>query len=172
MPAWPHQRYQDLAAGSLTEMIDAVAALPPEDRAAASKGAGRATAQMTKEATERSQMVAAITVAVVLGVTPAQFLKLLGPSGTWLLSDLLDGDEREPFVRAAVALGPGWAAELVERCPRRVDGGLVDLLLELVVAHDLPMPALPSVWEMWVNTDALSLPHPGLCLKSGTAPAQ
>ena len=142
-------------------MIDAVAALPPEDRAAASKGAGRATARMAKEATERSQMVAAITVAVVLGVTPAQFLKLLGPSGTWLLSDLLDGDEREPFVRAAVALGPGWAAELVERCPRRVDGGLVDLLLELVVAHDLPMPALPSVWEMWVNTDALSLPHPG-----------
>lgn len=162
MASWPFERHLELAAHRcVTDMVEAVAALPTDEREAASKGAGRAVTRMAKEATERSQFVAAIRLAVVLGVTPSQFLKLLGPSGTWLLSDLLDGDEREPFVRAAVALGPDWAAELIERCPRRVDGGLVDLLLELVVAHDLPMPALPSVWEMWVNVDALSLPRPG-----------
>ncbi|RRD48323.1 DUF6493 family protein [Arachnia propionica] len=162
MASWPFERHLELAAHRcVADMVEAVAALPADEREAATKGAGRAVTRMAKEATDRSQFVAAIRLAVVLGVTPSQFLKLLGPSGTWLLSDLLDGDEREPFVRANMALGPDWAAELIERCPRRVDGGLVDLLLELVVAHDLPMPALPSVWEMWVNVDALSLPRPG-----------
>ncbi|MDO5083071.1 MAG: DUF6493 family protein [Arachnia propionica] len=162
MSAWPHQRYQDLAAGSLTEMIDAVAALSAEERAAAAAGAGRATARMDKEATDRDQRVAVIVLAVALGVTPSQFLKLISPSGSWLLYDVVNHRcNRDPFLRAAVALGPGWAAELVERCPRRVTGYLADLLLELVVAHDLPMPAQAAIWESWVNDDDLSLPRPG-----------
>lgn len=162
MTAWPIERYRELVAlPSLADRIAAVAALSPEELAAASQGVGKAVARISKEAEERREFVAAIELAVLLGATPTQFLKLLGPTDTWLLWDLLDGENRVPFVRAAVALGPGWAAELVERCPRRVDGYLVDLLLELVVAHDLPMPTTPSLWEAWVNDDDLSLPRSG-----------
>ncbi|MDO5066071.1 MAG: DUF6493 family protein [Propionibacteriaceae bacterium] len=161
MSPWPIERYLELTAcDGVAQLVEAVEALPTEELEAARKGAGKATARMAKEGRERSQFVAAIALAVVLGVTPSQLLKLLGPSGTWLLHDLLRSHDREPFLQAAVALGPEWAAELIERCPRRVTGDLVELLLELVIAHDLPMPAQASIWEMWVNDDELSLPRP------------
>lgn len=146
---------------SLEDLVTVLDDLTEADRSAIRKAIGKALPSLRR----RIEKVGAggqrlVLLAVAVGATPAQCATVFFPWDVWQLMRLpITRDRLLPWL---VGNGPDWAGDLITRLLKRrsTDGTYTELIDELVLALDLPIPDDPGFLTGWAKGNGSS-PRPG-----------
>jgi len=149
-----------LESKSFKDLVAALDALTEADRSAIRKAIGKALPSLRRRMEEDRRSGHLILLAVAVGATPAQCVTAFSPWDIWQLIRLPITHDR--LLSWLAGNGPDWAGDLIARLLKRRDGAetYAELIDELVLALDLPIPDDPGFLTGWATEDN-TVPRPG-----------
>lgn len=147
---------------SLEDLVTVLDDLTEADRSVIRKAIGKALPSLRR----RMEKVGAggqrlVLLAVAVGATPAQCATVFSPWDIWQLMRLPIARDR--LLSWLAGNGPEWADDLVARLLKRRIADSMDyteLIDEIVLAHDLPIPDDPGFLTSWAMGNGF-FPRPG-----------
>ena len=149
-----------LESKSFKDLVAALDDLTEADRSAIRKAIGKALPSLRRHLGEGRRSGHLILLAAAVGATPAQCVTVFSPWAIWQLMRL--PITRDRLSSWLVGNGPEWAGDLIARLLKRRDGAetYAELIDELVLALDLPIPDDPGFLTGWATEDS-TVPRPG-----------
>ena len=149
-----------LESTSFKDLVVALDDLTEADRSAIRKAIGKALPSLRRRMEEDRRRGHLILLTAAVGATPAQCVTVFSPWDIWQLIRL--PITRDRLLSWLVGNGPEWAGDLIARLLKRRDGAetYAELIDELVLALDLPIPDNPGFLTGWATEDS-TVPRPG-----------
>lgn len=149
-----------LESKSFKDLVAALDDLTEADRSAIRKAIGKALPSLRRHVGEGRRNGHLILLTAAVGATPAQCVTVFSPWAIWKLTRL--PITRDRLLSWLVGNGPEWAGDLIARLLKRRDGAetYAELIGELVLALDLPIPDDPGFLTGWATEDN-TVPRPG-----------
>lgn len=149
-----------LESKSFKDLVAALDDLTEADRSAIRKAIGKALPSLRRHVGEGRRNGHLILLTAAVGATPAQCVTVFSPWAIWKLTRL--PITRDRLLSWLVGNGPEWAGDLIARLLKRRDGAetYAELIGELVLALDLPIPDNPGFLTGWATEDN-TVPRPG-----------
>ena len=149
-----------LESKSFKDLVAALDDLTGADRSAIRKAIGKALPSLRRRLGEDRRGGHLILLAAAVGATPAQCATTFSPWDIWQLIRL--PITRDRLLSWLAGNGPDWAGDLIARLLKRRDGAetYAELIDELVLALDLPIPDDPGFLTGWATEDN-TVPRPG-----------
>ena len=145
---------------SLEGLVAVLDDLTEADRSAIRKSIGKAIPSLRRRLGEGRRSGHLILLTAAVGATPAQCVTVFSLWDIWQLMRL--PITRDRLLSWLVGNGPEWAGDLIARLLKRRDGAetYAELIDELVLALDLPIPDDPGFLTGWATEDN-TVPRPG-----------
>ena len=145
---------------SLEGLVAVLDDLTEADRSAIRKSIGKALPSLRRRLGEGRRSGHLILLTAAVGATPAQCVTVFSLWDIWQLMRL--PITRDRLLSWLVGNGPEWAGDLIARLLKRRDGAetYAELIDELVLALDLPIPDDPGFLTGWATEDN-TVPRPG-----------
>ncbi len=149
-----------LESKSFKDLVVALDDLTEADRSAIRKAIGKALPSLRRRLGEGRRSGHLILLTAAVGATPAQCATVFSPWDIWKLMRL--PITRDRLLSWLAGNGPEWAGDLIARLLKRRDGAetYAELIDELVLALDLPIPDDPGFLTGWATEDN-TVPRPG-----------
>ena len=149
-----------LESTSFKDLVVALDDLTEADRSAIRKAIGKALPSLRRRLGEDRRRGHLILLTAAVGATPAQCATTFSPWDIWQLIRL--PITRDRLLSWLAGNGPDWAGDLIARLLKRRDGAetYAELIDELVLALDLPIPDDPGFLTGWATEDN-TVPRPG-----------
>ena len=149
-----------LESKSFKDLVAALDDLTEADRSAIRKAIGKALPSLRRRLGEDRRRGHLILLTAAVGATPAQCATTFSPWDIWQLIRL--PITRDRLLSWLAGNGPDWAGDLIARLLKRRDGAetYAELIDELVLALDLPIPDDPGFLTGWATEDN-TVPRPG-----------
>ena len=149
-----------LESTSFKDLVVALDDLTEADSSAIRKAIGKALPSLRRRLGEDRRSGHLILLAAAVGATPAQCVTAFSPWDIWQLIRL--PITRDRLLSWLAGNGPEWAGDLIARLLKRRDGAetYAELIDELVLALDLPIPDDPGFLTGWATEDN-TVPRPG-----------
>lgn len=149
-----------LESKSFKDLVAALDDLTEADRSAIRKAIGKALPSLRRRMEEDRRRGHLILLTAAVGATPAQCATTFSPWDIWQLIRL--PITRDRLLSWLAGNGPDWAGDLIARLLKRRDGAetYAELIDELVLALDLPIPDDPGFLTGWATEDN-TVPRPG-----------
>ena len=149
-----------LESTSFKDLVVALDDLTEADRSAIRKAIGKALPSLRRRLGEDRRRGHLILLTAAVGATPAQCATTFSPWDIWQLIRL--PITRDRLLSWLAGNGPDWAGDLIARLLKRRDGAetYAELIGELVLALDLPIPDDPGFLTGWATEDN-TVPRPG-----------
>ena len=149
-----------LESKSFKDLVVALDDLTEADRSAIRKAIGKALPSLRRHVGEGRRSGHLILLTAAVGATPAQCATAFSPWDIWQLIRL--PITRDRLLSWLAGNGPDWAGDLIARLLKRRDGAetYAELIDELVLALDLPIPDDPGFLTGWATEDN-TVPRPG-----------
>ena len=149
-----------LESKSFKDLVAALDDLTEADRSAIRKAIGKALPSLRRHVGEGRRSGHLILLTAAVGATPAQCVTAFSPWDIWQLIRLPITHDR--LLSWLAGNGPDWAGDLIARLLKRRDGAetYAELIDELVLALDLPIPDDPGFLTGWATEDN-TVPRPG-----------
>ena len=149
-----------LESKSFKDLVAALDDLTGADRSAIRKAIGKALPSLRQRLGEDRRGGHLILLTAAVGATPAQCATAFSPWDIWQLIRL--PITRDRLLSWLAGNGPEWAGDLIARLLKRRDGAetYAELIDELVLALDLPIPDDPGFLTGWATEDN-TVPRPG-----------
>ena len=149
-----------LESTSFKDLVAALDDLTEADRSAIRKAIGKALPSLRRRLGEDRRSGHLILLTAAVGATPAQCATAFSPWDIWQLIRL--PITRDRLLSWLAGNGPEWAGDLIARLLKRRDGAetYAELIDELVLALDLPIPDDPGFLTGWATEDS-TVPRPG-----------
>ena len=149
-----------LESTSFKDLVAALDDLTGADRSAIRKAIGKALPSLRRRLGEDRRRGHLILLTAAVGATPAQCATTFSPWDIWQLIRL--PITRDRLLSWLAGNGPDWAGDLIARLLKRRDGAetYAELIDELVLALDLPIPDDPGFLTGWATEDN-TVPRPG-----------
>ena len=149
-----------LESKSFKDLVVALDDLTEADRSAIRKAIGKALPSLRRRLGEDRRGGHLILLTAAVGATPAQCATAFSPWDIWQLIRL--PITRDRLLSWLAGNGPDWAGDLIARLLKRRDGAetYAELIDELVLALDLPIPDDPGFLTGWATEDN-TVPRPG-----------
>ena len=149
-----------LESKSFKDLVVALDDLTEADRSAIRKAIGKALPSLRRHVGEGRRSGHLILLTAAVGATPAQCVTAFSPWDIWQLIRL--PITRDRLLSWLAGNGPDWAGDLIARLLKRRDGAetYAELIDELVLALDLPIPDDPGFLTGWATEDN-TVPRPG-----------
>ena len=149
-----------LESKSFKDLVAALDDLTGADRSAIRKAIGKALPSLRRRMGEDRRRGHLILLTAAVGATPAQCATTFSPWDIWQLIRL--PITRDRLLSWLAGNGPDWAGDLIARLLKRRDGAetYAELIDELVLALDLPIPDDPGFLTGWATEDN-TVPRPG-----------
>ena len=149
-----------LESKSFKDLVAALDDLTEADRSAIRKAIGKALPSLRRRMGEDRRGGHLILLTAAVGATPAQCATTFSPWDIWQLIRL--PITRDRLLSWLAGNGPDWAGDLIARLLKHRDGAetYAELIDELVLALDLPIPDDPGFLTGWATEDN-TVPRPG-----------
>ena len=149
-----------LESKSFKDLVAALDDLTEADRSAIRKAIGKALPSLRRRLGEDRRGGHLILLTAAVGATPAQCATTFSPWDIWQLIRL--PITRDRLLSWLAGNGPDWAGDLIARLLKHRDGAetYAELIDELVLALDLPIPDDPGFLTGWATEDN-TVPRPG-----------
>ncbi len=149
-----------LESKSFKDLVATFDDLTGADRSAIRKAIGKALPSLRRRLGEDRRGGHLILLTAAVGATPAQCATAFSPWDIWQLIRL--PITRDRLLSWLAGNGPDWAGDLIARLLKRRDGAetYAELIDELVLALDLPIPDDPGFLTGWATEDN-TVPRPG-----------
>ena len=149
-----------LESKSFKDLVAALDDLTEADSSAIRKAIGKALPSLRRRLGEGRRSGHLILLTAAVGATPAQCSTVFSPWDIWKLMRL--PITRDRLSSWLAGNGPEWAGDLIARLLKRRDGAetYAELIDELVLALDLPIPDDPGFLTGWATEDS-TVPRPG-----------